>query len=229
MREIFHEAGIVLGVVLLYLLMSGLYRKLKWAILVPVLTCSALVIGLLLTTGNSYGDFMRGGRWLQYGLGPAVVALAYPMYKELDALLKEWRAVLAGTIVGIAAGMISGIGFALWVGYPRELIMSILPKSITTPVAMEISSSLGGNASITSALVMIAGLTGVILGPIVFKCFGITNDNGQGIGFGAASHALGTGKAAEFGPTVVSTSTVALTFSAVFGSVLAPLVAWLLL
>ncbi|WP_059042003.1 LrgB family protein [Paenibacillus rubinfantis] len=229
MREVLYETGIVLGVVFLYLLMSGMYRKLKWAILVPVLTCSTLVIGLLMTTGNSYGDFMRGGRWLQYALGPAVVALAYPMYKELDALLKEWKAVLAGTFVGILAGMISGIGLALWEGYPRELILSLLPKSITTPVAMEISSSLGGNASVTSALVMIAGLTGVILGPLVFKCLGITSEYGRGIGFGAASHALGTGKAAEFGPTVVSTSTVALTFSAVFGSVLAPVVVWLLL
>ncbi|WP_068783078.1 LrgB family protein [Paenibacillus phocaensis] len=229
MREVLYETGIVLGVVLLYLLMTGLYRKLKWAILVPVLTCSILIIGLLMSTRATYGEFMRGGRWLQYGLGPAVVALAYPMYKELDALLKEWRAVLAGTIVGIVAGMISGIGLALWAGYPRQLIVSLLPKSITTPVAMEISSSLGGNASITSALVMIAGLTGVILGPMIFKCFRITNDNGQGIGFGAASHALGTSKAAEFGPAVVSTSTVALTFSAVFGSVLAPLVAWLFL
>ncbi|MED4953479.1 LrgB family protein [Paenibacillus macerans] len=229
MREILFEAGVALGIVLLFLLMSALYRRLKWAILVPTLTCSALVIVLLMGTRTSYETFMRGGQWLQYCLGPAVVALAYPMYKQLDALLKEWKAVLAGAVVGIAAGMISGIWFALWLGYPRELLISLLPKSITTPVAMEISGSLGGNAPITSAFVMIAGITGVVLGPIIFKCCGITSDIGRGIGFGAASHALGTSKAAEFGPVVVSTSTVALTLSAVCGSVLAPVVVWLML
>lgn len=229
MLEILLEAAIVITIVLIFTVLNALYRELKWAILVPTLTSSALIIVLLLGMGTSYDVFMRGGQWLNYCLGPAVVALAYPMYKQLDVLLKEWRAVLGGTAVGIMTGMVSGIGLALWMNYPMELIISLLPKSITTPVAMGIAGGLGGNASITSVFVMIAGFTGVVLGPVVFRCSRITSDIAQGIGFGAASHALGTSKAAEFGPVVVSTSTVALTLSAVFGSVLAPLIVWVLL
>lgn len=228
MLEILLEAAIVIAILVLFTVLNALYRKLRWAILVPTLTCSMLIIILLLGVGTSYDVFMRGGQWLNYCLGPAVVALAYPMYKQLDVLLKEWRAVLGGTAVGILTGMLSGIGSALWMDYPTELIISLLPKSITTPVAMGIAGGLGGNASITSVFVMIAGFTGVVLGPMIFRCFRITNDIGLGIGFGAASHALGTSKAVEFGPVVVSTSTVALTLSAVFGSMLAPLIVWLL-
>lgn len=229
MSRILLATAIMSATIVVFLVMTALYRRVKWTFLIPSLTSTAVIVAVLIKTGTSYETYMIGGQWLQYFLGPAVVALAYPLYKQFDLLLREWKAIVGGAVTGVATGMISGILFALWFGFPRELIVSLLPKSITTPVAMAVSNGLGGNASLTSVFVTIAGFTGVVLGPLALKMFGIHSDIGRGIGLGSASHALGTSKAAEFSPEAVSASTVALTLSAIIGAILAPMMVWMLL
>nr|WP_256872388.1 LrgB family protein [Paenibacillus sp. 79R4] len=108
--------------------------------------------------------------------------------------------------------------------HSRLYILSILPKSITTPVAIQISSSLGGDSSLTSVFVMIAGFTGAIGGPLIIKLFRIQSEVGIRIGLGTASHALGTAKALEYGERSVSMSSVAMTVCAIVGSCIGPLV-----
>lgn len=123
--------------------------------------------------------------------------------------------------------MISGLIFAEAFGIDHDLLLSILPKSITTPVAIQIAAGLGGVPSMTVVFVMIAGFSGVILGPLVLKWLRIRSSLGQGIALGSASHALGTSKALEYGELAVSMSSVSMTLCAVLGSFFGPLVVWL--
>lgn len=207
--------------------MAKVYVRFSYPILIPVLTTTIFVILLLLAFHVSYDEYMIGGKWINSLLGPAVVALAYPLYKQREMLVKYSVPIIGGVFVGLFAGMISGLVFAEVFGVDRSLILSIIPKSITTPVAIEIATGLGGVPSMTVVFVMIAGFSGVILGPILLKWIRIKSSLGKGIALGSASHALGTSKAFEYGELTVSMSSVSMTLSAVLGSVFGPIVVWL--
>ncbi|MFD0079325.1 MULTISPECIES: LrgB family protein [Priestia] len=207
--------------------MAKVYVRFSYPILIPVLTTTIFVILLLLTFHVSYDEYMIGGKWINSLLGPAVVALAYPLYKQREMLVKYSVPIIGGVFVGLFAGMISGLVFAEVFGIDRSLILSIIPKSITTPVAIQIATGLGGVPSMTVVFVMIAGFSGVILGPLLLKWIRIKSSLGKGIALGSASHALGTSKAFEYGELTVSMSSVSMTLSAVLGSVFGPIVVWL--
>ncbi|ADE69139.1 LrgB family protein [Priestia megaterium] len=227
MQEFFIAVFIIVATVALYLVMAKVYVRFSYPILIPVLTTTIFVILLLLTFHVSYDEYMIGGKWINSLLGPAVVALAYPLYKQREMLVKYSVPIIGGVFVGLFAGMISGLVFAEVFGIDRSLILSIIPKSITTPVAIQIATGLGGVPSMTVVFVMIAGFSGVILGPLLLKWIRIKSSLGKGIALGSASHALGTSKAFEYGELTVSMSSVSMTLSAVLGSVFGPIVVWL--
>ncbi|MEN3153238.1 LrgB family protein [Priestia aryabhattai] len=227
MQEFFIAVFIIVATVALYLVMAKVYVRFSYPILIPVLTTTIFVILLLLTFHVSYDEYMIGGKWINSLLGPAVVALAYPLYKQREMLVKYSVPIIGGVFVGLFAGMISGLVFAEVFGVDRSLILSIIPKSITTPVAIQIATGLGGVPSMTVVFVMIAGFSGVILGPLLLKWIRIKSSLGKGIALGSASHALGTSKAFEYGELTVSMSSVSMTLSAVLGSVFGPIVVWL--
>lgn len=220
--------GFVLMNVLIYLLMSMLYRRYRLPVLLPALTATFTVVVLLMGFHISYETYMIGGDWINRLLGPAVVSLAYPLYKQRHVLWKNLPAILGGTVTGLMVGMFSGLLMAAGLGFSKLYVLSILPKSITTAVAIQISSNLGGDSSLTSVFVMIAGFTGAIGGPYIIKLFRIRSESGIGIGLGTASHALGTAKALEYGEESVSMSSVAMTVCAIVGSIAGPLVAWIM-
>ncbi|MED4239408.1 LrgB family protein [Priestia megaterium] len=227
MQEFFIALFIIIATVALYLVMAKVYVRFSYPILIPVLTTTVFVILLLLAFHISYDEYMIGGKWINSLLGPAVVALAYPLYKQREILVKYSIPIIGGVFVGLFAGMISGLVFAEVFGIDRSLILSIVPKSITTPVAIQIATGLGGVPSMTVVFVMIAGFSGVILGPLLLKWIRIKSSLGKGIALGSASHALGTSKAFEYGELTVSMSSVSMTLSAVLGSVFGPIVVWL--
>lgn len=227
MQEFFIAVFIIVATVALYLVMAKVYVRFSYPILIPVLTTTVFVILLLLAFHISYDEYMIGGKWINSLLGPAVVALAYPLYKQREMLVKYSVPIIGGVFVGLFAGMISGLVFAEVFGVDRSLILSIIPKSITTPVAIQIATGLGGVPSMTVVFVMIAGFSGVILGPLLLKWIRIKSSLGKGIALGSASHALGTSKAFEYGELTVSMSSVSMTLSAVLGSVFGPIVVWL--
>jgi predicted murein hydrolase (TIGR00659 family) len=226
-QEFFIALFIIIATVALYLVMAKVYVRFSYPILIPVLTTTVFVILLLLAFHISYDEYMIGGKWINSLLGPAVVALAYPLYKQREMLVKYSIPIIGGVFVGLFAGMISGLVFAEVFGIDRSLILSIVPKSITTPVAIQIATGLGGVPSMTVVFVMIAGFSGVILGPLLLKWIRIKSSLGKGIALGSASHALGTSKAFEYGELTVSMSSVSMTLSAVLGSVFGPIVVWL--
>ncbi|WP_046214037.1 LrgB family protein [Paenibacillus wulumuqiensis] len=221
------SAVIVLLTVLIYAVMAIIYKKFKLPILMPALTGTAIIVIILLNLNISYSTYMEGGQWINKLLGPAVVALAYPLYKQRHQLLKNWLPIVGGSLAGVFAGMLSGMLLALAFGFSKPFILSIVPKSVTTPVAIQIVNHLGADSSLTSVFVMIAGFTGAVCGVYLLRLFRIHHVIGSGIALGSSSHALGTAKAMEIGEQASSMSSIAMTISAIVASFIAPLVVWI--
>ena len=212
----------------LFMAMSRLYKWFPSSLLTPVLTTSVLIILILIIFQIPYETYLIGGKWINELLGPAVVALSFPLYKQRKLLVKHVIPILTGVISGLITGLISIILLALLFQMDHELILSLLPKSLTTPVAMAVSSELGGIPAITVVFVMIAGFSGAILGPALLSWLKIKSDMGKGIAFGSASHAIGTSKAFEYSELSFSMSSVAMALSAIFGAVFASLMPFFL-
>ncbi|MNP31679.1 Holin-like protein CidB [compost metagenome] len=166
---------------------------------------------------------MLGGKWIQDLLGPAVVSLAFPLSKHMDVLKRNVIPILGGTLGGSIVGMFTGALVALLLGYPKDIVIALLPKSVTTPVAIQLADHAGGNASFTSLFVMIAGFSGILLGPLMMRWIRIKDNSAYGIGLGSASHALGMARSFEYGENAVALSSVSMIVSAIAGSLFLPL------
>ena len=215
--------------IFVFVFMNRLYIRFSNPLLLPILTTTVTLVSIFFIFDIPYDTYMLGGEWINQFLGPAVVALAFPLYKQRKVLLNHIVIILGGVFFGVVAGMFSGLILATLADVTEELVVSILPKSLTTPVAVQISEELGGIPALTAVFVMIAGLTGAILGPTILNLFRITNPISKGIAMGSASHAIGTSKAFEFGELAFSMSSVSMTLSAILGSVIGPLTMHILL
>ncbi|WP_062197704.1 LrgB family protein [Massilibacterium senegalense] len=215
---------IIILTISVFFMMEKLYIRLPNPILLPALTSTILLASVLVMFHIPYETYMLGGEWINKLLGPAVVALAIPLYKQRLTLKKYLLPILAGVSLGAFVGILSGTGFAKWIGMDKEMIYTILPKSVTTPVAIEIASSLGGIPTLAAVFVIFAGLVGAIGGPYLIRLFRIDGPLAKGIGFGTASHAFGTVKALEQGELEGAISSVAMTLCALITSVISSIV-----
>lgn len=222
MNELFLVVLAIGGTIGAYAFGKWLYVKTKIPLLLPILTAAILIIICLLFLNVSYDTYMVGGKWIELLLGPAVVALAYPLYQHRKVVKALFIPIVGGTLIGSIIGLGTGIYFAKVVGVDDLLMSSLAPKSVTTPVAMDVAEGLGGNGSIAAVFVMIAGIGGVMLSPYIFRLFRIKGSIGRGVGLGTASHAIGTAKALEISEVDASISTVSMVLSAIFVSVLTP-------
>ncbi len=215
---------IILFTIIVFLYMRKLYISYPYTFLIPILTTTIIIVILLNLFNISYDTYMIGGTWINQFLGPAIVALAYPLYRQRKVLADYKYVILSGVFCGVLAGMVSGILLAMAAGINERILYSIMPKSFTTPIAIELSSQAGGIPSMTAIFVMFAGFSGAILGPQFLRLIKITSPISLGIAMGCASHAIGTSKTAEIGETAFSMSSVSMTLSAVFGSLLSPVI-----
>ena len=220
---------IIILTIFIYLGMVTLYRRFPIPFLLPVLTSTIFIIILLKSFDFSYEFYMTGGQWLHFLLGPAVVALAYPLFQQRKTILKHTVPILAGVIMGLITGIFTLLLLAKIISIPKDILLSMIPKSITTPVAMQVANEIGGNPTLTVAFVMIAGISGAIIGPILLKWFHVRSSLGTGIALGSSSHAIGTSKAFEYGEFTFSISSVSMTLSAIIGPIFGFLISELLL
>ncbi|KHE71725.1 LrgB family protein [Halobacillus sp. BBL2006] len=212
-----------------YIASLRLYRKHRRIYTTPVIVSTVVIIVFLLLFHVPYETYMMGGKWIDRLLGPAVVALAYPLYQYRGILKQMLVPIVTGTTVGAVIGIGSGLLLSKWAGFSSLIIHSIVPKSVTTPVAMSISESTGGVMPLTAVFVMIAGIGGMLIHPFVMRYSGLTHRIGRGVGMGSASHAIGTATSMERDTLEGSISTVAMILSAVIVSILAPGLTLLLL
>ena len=208
----------------------GLWLRKKWnsPLCNPLLIAVVLVIGVLLATGYSTERYIESTQVISWLLTPATVCLALPLYEQLKALKKSLPAIL----IGIAAGTVSSLVVIfvlckLW-GLDREVTVSLLPKSITTAMGMVLSGENGGIESLTTAVIIITGILGSLIGSTLCKLFRIRDEVAQGVAFGTASHVIGTSRANELSPLTGAVSSLSLAVAGILTAVLFPLVCMLL-
>ena len=187
-----------------------LQRWLKTPLANPLLVSVALIIVFLKVCNIPYEDFNRGGAIVSMLLGPATAVLALSIYNQLDVLKKHFLPILAGCLAGSLTSMGSAYLLCRLFGLEDALTMSMVPKSVTTPIAMGISEAHGGIVPVTVAAVIVTGILGAALAPTLIKLLRIRDPIVQGVAIGTASHAAGTTKAMELGEIQGAMSSIAI-------------------
>lgn len=198
------------------------------AILNPLLLGSIFVIVFLSILHIPYADYKASAAPVNYLLLPATVSLAIPLYEKLDLLRKNAAAILAGITVGTLLSLGSAFVLALVLKLEHTQYVTLLPKSVTTAISMDVSAELGGIAALTGAIVILTGIAGNLLAESVCKWFHITDPIAKGIGIGTSSHAIGTSKALQMGEVEGAMSGLAIAVAGVLTAVLCPIFAMLM-
>lgn len=188
-------------------------KKLKLAIFNPLLISIALIIVFLLVFHMDYNVYESGAQYLSYFLTPATVALAVPLYEQIEPLKKNWKAIVAGILSGALTSALCVLAVALLFQLDHKQYVTLLPKSITTAIGMGLSEELGGIVTITVAVIVVTGVIGNMFAESICKLFHITDPVAKGIGIGSASHAMGTAKAMEMGEIEGAMSSLSIAVS----------------
>ena len=190
----------------------------------PVLIAVILVAILLRVSGTDYQTYFNGAQFVHFLLGPATVALAIPLYRNLALVRRNLLPMLAALIVGAVVAIVSAVGIAAAFGAPHVVLVSLAPKSVTAGVAMAVSESLGGLPPLTATLVIATGIIGAIVVTPMMNALGIRDYAARGFAAGLASHGIGTARAFMVDPVAGVFAGVAMGLNAVVTPILVPLI-----
>ena len=225
MNEILSSTPFSLFLVLAsYLSGTYIYTKSKIALLHPIIISIAIIIGVLKWAGIDYETFSKGSYMIHFMLGPSVVALGYVLYEQIGYLKGKVLSITSSIIVGSLVGIVSVIWICKLMGVEHSVIVSLEPKSVTTPIALSLSAKSGGIPSLTAITVVICGILGGIIGPFILRKLHIKSRVAKGLALGAAAHGLGTAKAIELGAVEGAISGLAIGLMGIMTSLLIPLV-----
>ena len=211
-----------------FAMFKALQKRTGWVLLNPILLTMFTVILFLKLTGISYETYQEGGKLIEFWLKPAIVALGVPLYLQLEMIKKQWLPILLSQLVGCLVGLVSVILIAKGLGASTEVICSLAPKSVTTPIAMEVSEATGGIPSLSAAVVILVGLFGAVLGFKVMDFGHIKSPIAQGLSMGTASHAIGTSAAMDVSKKYGAYASLGLTLNGILTALLTPMVLRLL-
>jgi predicted murein hydrolase (TIGR00659 family) len=195
----------------------GVLLKKKWKIAIfnPLLISIILIIVILLVGHIDYEVYNQGAQYITYLLTPATVALAVPLYEQLQPLKDNWKAILLGILSGALTSAVCVLVLSMLFGFTHEQYVTLLPKSITTAIGMGLSEELGGIVPITVAVIVLTGVIGNMFAEQICRLFRITEPVAKGIGIGSASHAMGTAKAMEIGEVEGAMSSLSIAVSGI--------------
>ena len=202
----------ILLTIVLYYVSKKIQDKYNNPLLNPALIASIAIIIVLLVCGVSYKGYMKGGTWINHVLNATVVCLAYPLYQNI------FTSVLTGVVLNFVLVFTTLKIF----GYSKDTIVTLLPRSITAAVGIEVSQELGGTDTITVLFIITTGLIGSILGSMLLRMGGFKSSIARGLTYGNASHAFGTAKALELDIESGAFSSIGMILTAVISSVLIP-------
>lgn len=205
-----------------------LQRRMGLKLLNPILVSIALLIGILLLADVDYATYRAGGDYIDFWLKPAVVALGVPLYKQLGIIRKQMLPLLVAEMAGCVAGIISVVLVAKLLGATQTVVMSLVPKAVTTPIAMEISASVGGIPALTAAVVVCTGIFGGMAGFRITSMGRVKSPIAQGLSMGTAAHAMGTSAAMERSDRYGAFSSLGLTLNGLLTAILSPVILHLL-
>jgi putative effector of murein hydrolase len=192
----FFWSGLTIG---FYLGVKALYRRWPFWWLAPLAVTPLVLILAAIALHTSYRDYIRGTQWLVSLLGPTTVAFAVPIYEQRDLVRRYWRVLGLGMLAGSATSVLSSWALATLLGLNDNIRLSLLPRSISTPFAMAVSSEIGGTPDLTAVFVVVTGILGAILGEFLLARYPIHSPLARGALLGVGAHGVGTSKAYEIG------------------------------
>jgi len=211
--------------VVAYVVADAIHRRLgRRAAANPVLIAVALLLAVLLASKTRYEDYFEGAQFVHFLLGPATVALAVPLHRELGRARARAVPFSVALLAGSATAVLTAVGVARLLGASRPTLMSLAPKSTTTPVAMGIAEKLGGLPSLTAALVILTGILGAILGPGLLRLLRVRDQAATGFAMGVASHGIGTARAFQLSERAGAFSGLGMGLNALATALLLPAV-----
>ncbi|MCW8416742.1 LrgB family protein [Fluoribacter dumoffii] len=212
----------------MYFLVKQLYRRWSFWWLMPLILAPILVALMLHVLHVSYHDYFRGTKWLVLLLGPVTVAFAIPIYEQRALIRKHWPVLLIGVIAGSLTSIFSSWALATLLGLDENLRLSLLPRSISTPFAMEVSRVIGGIPDLTAIFVIITGILGAVVGEVILTWLSLNSSLARGAFFGVGAHAAGTAQARKIGHTEGTIASVAMILVGLLNVFLLPLLSPLL-
>ncbi|SFK13084.1 LrgB family protein [Celeribacter neptunius] len=210
--------------IIAYLIGDGLFRLSGAKPYVnPVLISMFLLSVLLTATGTSYRTYFEGAQFIHFMLGPATVALAVPLWQNWTKVKSAAIPLLAALFVGsvVAMGSATAIGAAM--GLRGDVLLSLVPKSATSPVAIGVSEAIGGLPTLTVALVLITGVIGAVVTTPLLNALGIRDFRGRGFATGVAAHGIGTARAFHCHGTAGAFAGIGMVLNAILTALVAPL------
>lgn len=211
--------------IFIYAVAKYIYRQKSLLVLSPLLICPGLLIAWLSTMNVAYETYHEGTQWLTTMLQPATVAFAIPLYKNRQLIAKHLLAITAGVLGGSVVALASSVAFAKWLHIDNvQLIDSLAPRSITTPIAMNVSETLGGMPTMTAVFVILTALTGLVVGPLVLRFLPLRHQVSRGMMFGMGAHAAGASKAYELGSLEGAIASLTMIFAGIVTILVAPVI-----
>ena len=190
----------------------------------PVLVATAALVLGLTASGTSYARYFDGAQFVHFLLGPATVALAVPLYRNLDRIRTAMMPMLAALLCGSAVAIASAVLIGGVLGAPRDVLASLAPKSVTTPIAMTLSEQAGGLPPLTVAFVVATGITGAMIWAPLMDMLGIRNHAAQGFAAGLASHGIGAARAFQRDAIAGAFAGIALGLNGALTAILLPVI-----
>ena len=201
---------------------KSIQRRLGWILFNPILVAIAIIIVFLLVADIPFETYHEGAKMIEFWLKPAVVALGVPLYLQLSSIKRQFLPILASQMMGCIAGIVSVVVISKLFGASDAVIMSLASKSVTTPIAMEVTQVLGGIPSLTAAIVVITGLIGAVIGFKTLSVGHVRNPMALGLSMGAASHAVGTSAAMDRDQFVGAYASLGLTINGILTALFTP-------
>ena len=202
-----------------------LYQKLKYnPLALPVLTSVCIIVALLVFSDTSYETYFSGVKLLHFLIGPATVALAIPLYHQLPKLISLWRPLSISLVIGALTGLVSSGIITASFGGSADMIISLLPRSTTMPIAMAISEHFGGTPSLTAVSVALTGIVGSIVALPVFHLLRIEDPVAKGVAMGVSAHAIGTARIIQFDEAMGAFSALAMSVTGILTAIFMPFV-----
>lgn len=208
---------------IVYAFAVKLGAALRLSLFNPILITIVVLMAVVQLTGTGYSGYASGGDLISFWLKPAVVALGVPLYRQLQSIRRQALFVIMAELAGCVAGVISVVLLARLFGGSREVVLSLASKSVTTPIAMEVTQAVGGIPSLSAAVVVCVGIFGGMTGFRVMRLTGVTSPVAQGLSMGTAAHAVGTSMAiTEGGLRYGAWGSVGLTLNGLLTALLTP-------
>ncbi len=211
-----------------YAISQIVQMRTQMSFLNPILISAIVIIAYLKLTDVSIESYNEGGKYIEFWLKPTIVALGVPLYKQLSTIKKQLMPLILSELAGCVVGVISVVLVARLLGATQEVVMSLAAKSVTTPIAMEVTKTVGGIPSLTAAVVICVGIFGGMTGFRVMRLTHIGSPIAQGLSLGTAAHAMGTSRAMDVSDKYGAFASLGLTINGIFTALLTPTVLSLL-